>query len=47
MTTWQVAHVGSDDEELNTAWDIWLGDPNDPNPSLPGTEIMIWLNRKQ
>lgn len=45
ITSWNIEHDKTQDfEQYNTSFDIWLGPIDDPNPSLPGTEIMIWLN---
>ena len=45
MTTWNVKHTKTQDfEQGNTAWDIWLSPIDEPNPSYPGVEIMIWIN---
>ena len=45
MTTWRVHHQKSQDfEQLNTSWDIWLGQPDELNPTTPSVEIMIWIN---
>jgi hypothetical protein len=44
-TSWHISHsskVGY--ETLNTSYDIWLSPIDDPAPSYPGVEVMIWLN---
>ena len=40
-----VSHYNSGNfEKYDLAWDIWLSNEWDPNPSDPSAEIMIWLN---
>lgn len=42
---WSVQHTNTGNyETYNTAFDIWLGDNGDMNPSGPTTEVMIWMN---
>jgi hypothetical protein len=45
MTSWKVGHSKKQDyEQLNTSWDIWLGQADEQNPGAPSVEVMIWLN---
>lgn len=45
MTSWKVTHEKKYDyEQLNTCWDIWLGNIDEKNPKNPTLEVMIWLN---
>ena len=45
MATWHVSHNNWNAyEQYDVAWDIWLGGINEPNPTNPGVEIMVWLN---
>ena len=42
---WSVQHQNQADyETYNTAFDMWLGNDGETNPSQPAVEVMVWMN---
>ena len=45
MVNWTVQHMNTGTYEwYNTAFDIWLGNIDEPYPIDPAMEVMIWMN---